>query len=85
MSEGTQGPSTSEFARKRLRLCTEGQPTTAVWWLLKRPLGVHPRYWYYLSHAPLRAPLRLFVWLSGGRWAIAQGCEETKTALGMDH
>jgi SRSO17 transposase len=85
VSEGTKGPITYEFARKRIRLCKEGQPTTAVWWLIKRTLGAHPRYWYYLSNAPLSAPLRLFVWRSGVRWAIEQGFEATKTARGMDH
>ena len=29
--------------------------------------------------------MRLFVWLSGIRWAIEQCFEETKTELGMDH
>jgi SRSO17 transposase len=37
------------------------------------------------SNAPARTPLRLFVWLSGVRWAIEQGFEETTTALGMAH
>ena len=85
VSEGTKGPIIYEFARKRLRLCKEGHPTTAVWLLIKRTLGAQPRSWYYLSNAPMSAPLRLFVWLSGVRWAIEQGFEETKTALGMDH
>jgi hypothetical protein len=85
VSEGTKGPSTYAFARKRIRLCKEGRPTTAVWLLIKRTLGAHPQSWYYLSNAPLRAPLRLFVWLSGVRWAIEQCCEATKTALGMEH
>ena len=85
VSEGTKGPITYEFARKRIRLCKEGQPTTVVWLLIKRTLGAHPQYWYYLSNAPLSAPLRLFVWLSGVRWAIEQCFEETKTELGMDH
>jgi len=62
-------------------LCKEGQPATAVWLLIKRTLGAHPRYWYYLSTAPLSAPLRLLVWLSGVRWAIEQCFEETKTEL----
>jgi hypothetical protein len=65
--------------------CKEGHPTTAVWLLIKRTRGAHPRYWYYLSNAPLSAPLRLFVWLSGVRWAIEQCFAETKTELGMDH
>ena len=85
VSEGTKGPITYEFARKRIRLCQEGQPTTVVWLLIKRTLGAHPQYWYYLSNAPLSAPLRLFVWLSGVRWAMEQCFEETKTELGMDH
>jgi hypothetical protein len=85
VSEGTKGPITSEFARKRIMLCKEGQPTTAAWLLIKRTLGAHPRYWYYLSNAPLSAPLRLFVWLSGVRWAMEQCFEETKTELGLDH
>jgi hypothetical protein len=70
VSEGTKGPMTYEFARKRIMLSKDGEPTTAVWWLIKRTLGAHPRSWYSRSNAPLRAPLRLFVWLSGVRWAI---------------
>src|SRR5215470_1232005 len=69
VSEGTKGPITYEFARKRVQVCKEGQPTTVVWLLIKRTLS---------------APLRLFVWLSGVRWAIEQCFEETKTELGMD-
>src|SRR5215831_17571241 len=34
VAEGTKSPLTYEFARKRLRLCKEGQPTTAVWLLI---------------------------------------------------
>jgi SRSO17 transposase len=56
VSEGTKGPITYEFARKRIMLCKEGQPTTAVWLLIKRTLGAHPRYWYDLSNAPMSAP-----------------------------
>jgi SRSO17 transposase len=85
VSEGTKGPITYEFARKRIMLSKDGEPTTAVWLLIKRTLGVHPQYWYYLSNAPLSTPLRVFVWLSGVRWAIEQCFEETKTELGMDH
>jgi SRSO17 transposase len=70
VSEGTKGPITYEFARKRIMLSKDGEPTTAVWLLIKRTLGIHPQYWYYLSNAPLSTPLRVFVWLSGVRWAI---------------
>ena len=41
-----------------------------------------PARWRYTTAS---TPLRLFVWLSGVRWAIEQGFEETKTELGMAH
>src|SRR5262249_8756510 len=52
--------------------------------VMKRTIGEHPSYWYYISNAPVSTRLPLFVWLSGVRWAIEQCFEETKTALGMD-
>jgi SRSO17 transposase len=85
VSEGTKGPSAYEFARKRVALCKEGLPDRTVWLVIKRSLGATPSYWYYISNAPESTPLRLFVWLSGMRWAIEQCFEETKTELGMAH
>ena len=85
VSEGTKGPIAYEFARKRVTLSKAGLPDRTVWLVLKRTLGAEPTYWYYLSNAPESTPLRLFVWLSGVRWAIEQGFEETKTELGMAH
>jgi SRSO17 transposase len=85
VSEGAKGPLTYEFARKRVRLCKDGQPAQTVWLVMKRSLGEHPTYWYYLSNAPVSVPLRLLVWLSGVRWAVEQCFAETKTELGMDH
>jgi SRSO17 transposase len=83
VSEGTKGPIAYAFARTRVTLRKEGLPDRSVWLVLKRTLGAEPTYWYSLSNAPASAPLRLFVWLSGVRWSIEQGFEETKTALGM--
>jgi hypothetical protein len=60
-------------------LCNDDQPASTVWLVIKRTLGAEPTYWYDSSNAPVRTPLRVFVWLSGGRWAIEQGFEETKT------
>ncbi len=85
VSEGTKGPIEYEFTRKRVTLCHEDQPAHTVWLVIKRTLGAEPTYWYSISNAPASTPLRLFVWLSGVRWAIEQGCEETKTELGMAH
>lgn len=85
VSEGTKGPIEYEFARKRVTLCKDGLPERTVWLVIKRSLGANPSYWFYISNAPESAPLRLFVWLSGIRWAIEQCFEETKTELGMAH
>ena len=85
VSEGAKGPLTYEFARKRVRLCKDGQPAQTGWLVIKRTLGEHPTYWYYLSNAPPSVPFRLLVWLSGVRWAVEQCFAETKTELGMDH
>ncbi len=85
VSEGTKGPIVYAFARKRVTLCKEGLPERTVWLVIKRTLGASPTYSYYISNAPVSTPLRLFVWLSGIRWAIEQCFEETKTELGMAH
>jgi SRSO17 transposase len=85
VSEGTKGPIAYAFARKRVTLCKEGLPERTVWLVIKRTLGASPTYAYYISNAPESTPLRLFVWLSGMRWAIEQCFEETKTELGMAH
>ena len=79
VSEGTKGPIVYEFARKRVTLCKDDQPAYTVWLVIKRTLGAEPTYWYYISNAPVSTPLRVLVWLSGVRWAIEQGFEETKT------
>jgi SRSO17 transposase len=85
VSEGTKGPLVYEFARQRITLCKDGLPERTVWLVLKRSIGGEPTYTYYLSNAPVRTPLRTFVWLSGLRWAVEQCFEEGKTELGMDH
>jgi SRSO17 transposase len=85
VSEGTKGPIAYEFARKRVTLGKDGLPDRTGWLVIKRTLGASPTYSYYFSNAPASTPLRLFVWLSGVRWAIEQCFEETKTELGMAH
>lgn len=84
VSEGSKGPIAYEFARKRVTICRDGLPDRTVWLVIKRSVGATPRYWYYISNAPASATLGLFVWLSGRRWAIEQGFEESKSELGMD-
>jgi SRSO17 transposase len=85
VSEGTKGPIEYAFARQRVTLCKEGLPDRTVWLVIKRTVGTNPVYSYYISNAPASTPWRIFVWLSGVRWAIEQCFEEGKTELGMAH
>jgi SRSO17 transposase len=85
VSEGSKGPIVYEFARRRVTLCREGLPDRTVWLVVKRSLSPTPKYGYYISNAPVSAPLSLFVWMSGRRWAIEQCFEESKSDVGMDH
>ncbi len=85
VSEGTKGPIEYEFTKRSVVLSKDGLPDREVWLLIKRTLDEDPSYSYFISNAPLSSRLKLFVWLSGIRWAIEQCFQETKTDLGMDH
>jgi SRSO17 transposase len=84
VSEGTKGPIMYEFTKRQVTLSKDGLPSKSVWLIIKRTIGDHPEYSYYISNAPSSTRLKTFVWLSGMRWAIEQCFEETKTELGMD-
>jgi SRSO17 transposase len=85
VSEGTKGPIAYEFTKRQVMLSKDNLPCRAVWLVMKRTIGEKPTYAYYISNAPVSTRLRVFVWLSGLRWAIEQCFEETKIELGMDH
>ncbi len=85
VSEGTKGPVTYEFMKRRVVLCKDGQPDRTVWLIVRRTLGEGATYSYFISNANRSAHLKDFVWLSGVRWAIEQCFEEAKSDLGMDH
>lgn len=84
VSEGTKGPIEYEFTKRQVILSKNNNPAKVLWLIIKRTIGDHPTYYYYISNAPSSTRLELFVWLSGIRWAIEQCFEETKTELGMD-
>ena len=85
VSEGTKGPVTYEFMKRRVVLCRDGQADRVVWLIVRRTLGEDATYSYFISNANRSARLKTFVWLSGVRWAIEQCFEEAKSDLGMDH
>jgi SRSO17 transposase len=84
VSEGTKGPLAYELTKRQVMWCKESLPDKAVWLVMKRTLGENPTYAYSIRNAPVSTCLRVFVWLSGRRWAIEQCFEETKRELGMD-
>jgi SRSO17 transposase len=85
VSEGAKGPIEYEFAKKEITIAKEGVPWKKVWLIMKRSTEQNPTYYFYISNANVSVRLKLFVWLSGIRWAIEQCFEEAKTELGMDH
>ncbi len=85
VSEGTKGPITYEFTKRRVILSNKGLPQKTIWLIIRRTLSNNPQYDYFISNAPASTRLKTFVWLSGLRWAIEQCFEETKTELGLDH
>jgi SRSO17 transposase len=85
VSEGTKGPVTYEFMKKRVVLSKDGMPDKRVWLLVRRTIGKDPTYSFFISNAGRSTRLKTLVWLSGIRWAIEQCFEEAKSDLGMDH
>jgi SRSO17 transposase len=85
VSEGTKGPIEYEFTKRQVILARNGLPEDCVWLIIRRTLGNDPIYSYYISNSMGSTRLKIFVWLSGIRWAIEQCFEEAKTELGMDH
>ena len=84
--EGTKGPITYEFMRKRVVMAKHDMPDRTVWLIVRRPIEGDPSsYTYFISNAGRSTPLKTLVWLSGVRWAVEQCFEEAKTDLGMDH
>jgi SRSO17 transposase len=84
VSEGTKGPIEYEFTKKRIVLSKKGLPDKNVWLIIKRSMEEKPQYSFFISNAPVSSRLKLFVWLSGVRWAIEQCFAETKKELGLD-
>ncbi len=85
VNEGSKGPIEYEFTKRRIVLSKGGLPWKTVWLVIRRTIGSNSEYSYYISNAMVSARLKIFVWLSGVRWAIEQCFKEAKSELGMDH
>jgi len=84
VSEGTKGPIEYEFTRREVVLARDGMPWKRVWLVIKKSIGAHPEYSYYISNAGRGTRLPTMVWLSGMRWPVEQCFEEAKSELGLD-
>jgi hypothetical protein len=62
VSEGTKGPIEYEFTKRQVTLCHDGDPDKTVWLVIKRTVGETLSCGYYISNAPVRTRLPLFVW-----------------------
>jgi SRSO17 transposase len=84
VSAGTKGPIEYEFTKRQVIWSNDNLPDKTVRLVMKRTIGEKSTDYYYISNAPVSTRLRVFVWLSGMRWAIEQCFEETKMELGVD-
>jgi SRSO17 transposase len=48
VAEGAKGPIAYEFTKRRVTLSKEGLPEETVWLVIRRTLGDHPVYSYYM-------------------------------------
>lgn len=85
VKEGSQGPQMAEFACLRVTAIRDELPGPRCWAVFRRNLGPEPEVKYFLSNAPTTCPLTEFVRVSGLRWPIELGLEESKGEVGMDH
>jgi len=84
IKEGGKGPMVAEFACLRVTPVRDELPGERCWAVFRRTLGRHREVKYFLSNAPSTCPLHEFVRVSGLRWPVETGLEESKGEVGMD-
>ena len=82
IKQGSKGPLVADFAALRIINVRQGLPGDQVWLILRRNPLTH-EIKFYLSNAPDETPLSDFVRISGLRWPIETGFENSKQELGM--
>jgi SRSO17 transposase len=85
IKEGSKGPLMAEFACLRVTAIRDELPGPRCWAIFRRTLGPNPEVKFFLSNAPATCSLPEFVRVSGLRWPVETGLEESKGELGMDH
>jgi SRSO17 transposase len=85
IKEGGKGPMVAEFACLRVTPVRDELPGERCWAIFRRTLGPQSEVKFFLSNAPRTCPLHEFVRVSGLRWPVETGLEESKGEVGMDH
>jgi SRSO17 transposase len=80
--EGSQGPRLYDWAR--VPLPTVGMAGGARWALARRSLSDPTELAYYRAYGPEETPLEELVQVAGARWAVEEGFERAKDAVGLD-
>jgi SRSO17 transposase len=82
--EGSKGPRLYEWAWLQLPDETEAASGRARWILVRRSLSDRSQRAYYRASGPVETTLPTLVRVTGSRWRIEEGYEQTKGEVGLD-
>jgi SRSO17 transposase len=82
--EGSKGPRLYEWAWLQLPDEMEAQSGRARWVLMRRSLSDRSQRAYYRASGPAQTTLPELVRVTGSRWQIEEGYEQTKGGVGLD-
>ncbi len=82
--EGSKGPRLYEWAWLQLPDETEAGSGRARWVLMRRSLSDRSQRAYYRASGPAQTTLPELVRVTGSRWQIEEGYEQTKGGVGLD-
>ena len=82
--EGSKGPRLYEWAWLQLPEETEAASGRARWVLIRRSLSDRSQRAYYRASGPAQTTLPELVRVTGSRWQIEEGYEQTKGGVGLD-
>jgi SRSO17 transposase len=82
--EGSKGPRLYEWAWLQLPEETEAANGRARWVLMRRSLSDRSQRAYYRASGPAQTTLPELVRVTGSRWQIEEGYEQTKGSVGLD-
>jgi SRSO17 transposase len=82
--EGSKGPRLYEWAWLQLPEETKAASGRARWVLMRRSLSDRSQRAYYRASGPAQTTLPELVRVTGSRWQIEEGYEQTKGGVGLD-